>query len=129
MSLSLLKQAATPNAPAPARGGMRYSGCRVSIGGISSVTARYEMADIIWLVGKTCDRVWEHYPHNFSFKFDDGVLGVDCLWRIVGEGRLIRTSGDHGHQYGLPAPVDAYAEAESILRGRPVASTRIREET
>ncbi|MFO0846338.1 MAG: hypothetical protein U0797_28840 [Gemmataceae bacterium] len=81
-----------------------------------------------WLTRRTCTRVYEHYPHNFSFEFGPGVL-VDCLWRIVAGGRLVRTSQDHGQKYGLPAPLDAYAEAESLLRGRRVLSVRVRAET
>jgi hypothetical protein len=84
---------------------------------------------IEWLIGRTCVRVCEHYPHNFSFEFEPGVLAVDCLWRVVAGGRLARTSQDHGQQYGLPAPLDAYAEAASLLRGRRVTATRLREET
>ena len=87
------------------------------------------MADIPWLIRKACSRVWENYPHNFSFRFDEGTLAVDCLWRIVGDERLIRTSQDHGQQFGLPAPIDAYAEAESILRGRSITSATIRKDT
>jgi hypothetical protein len=84
---------------------------------------------IEWLTGRACTRVYEHYPHNFSFEFGPGVLRVDCLWRIVAGGRLVRVSQDHGQQFGLPAPLDAYAEAESLLRGRRVVAARIRQET
>src|SRR5258705_11152852 len=87
------------------------------------------MADITWLIGRACSRVWEHYPQNFTFNFDGGTLAVDCLWRLVGDARLIRTSDDHGQQFGLPAPIDPYAEVESILQGRAITSARIREET
>lgn len=85
--------------------------------------------DVNWLTGRACTRVYEHYPHNFSFEFGPGVLRVDCLWRIVAGGRLVRTSQDHGQWFGRPAPLDAYAEAESLLTGRRVAAVRIRQET
>src|SRR5262249_53999975 len=57
-----------------------------------------------------------------------GVAGR-CLWPIVAGGRLVRASQDHGQQFGLPTPVDAYGEAESLLKGRHVAAVRIRQET
>lgn len=84
---------------------------------------------IDWLIGKTCFRVYEAYPQNFTFEFESGSLRVDCLWRVVVDGRLVRTSSDHGQQFGLPAPVDAFSEAESLLVGRRVEKVRLREET
>jgi hypothetical protein len=85
--------------------------------------------NVEWLIGKVCTRVYEHYPQNFSFDFEPGVVRVDCLWRIVAGGRLVRTSQDHGQQFGLPAPLDAYAEVASLLKGRRVTAVRLREET
>ncbi len=81
-----------------------------------------------WLIGRSCTRVYEHYPGNFSFEFGPGVVRVDCLWRIVAGGRLVRTSRDHSQQFGLPAPVDAYADAVSLLGGRCVTAARFRAE-
>jgi hypothetical protein len=84
-----------------------------------------------WLVGKVCTRVYEPNPSTptFSFEFGPGILRVDCLWRIVAEDRLVRTSEDHAQRYGLPAPLDAYAEATSLLGGRSVTAVHLREET
>jgi hypothetical protein len=82
-----------------------------------------------WLKGKTFTRVYEEYPQNFTFEFGAGALAVDCLRRLIERGRLRLTSEDHGHQYGLPAPLDAYVEAEVILRGRQVTACRFREGT
>lgn len=62
---------------------------------------------IDWLIGKICTRVYQHYPDNFSFEFGTGVVRVDCLWRIVIDGRLVRTSYEHDRQFGLPTPIDA----------------------
>lgn len=82
-----------------------------------------------WLIGRACSRVSVQYPGNTTFDFGGGILQVDCLWRLVLGGRLRWTSGDHGHQYGLPAPVDAAAEAQKLLLGRRVVSSRWREGT
>jgi hypothetical protein len=84
---------------------------------------------IEWLTGTTCTRVYEMYPQNFTFKFGAGALAVDCLWRVIEGGRLRRSSGDHGQQYGLPAPLDAHVEAAALLKGRRVTGWRIRDET
>lgn len=79
------------------------------------------------LIGTTCNRVFEHYPYNFTFEFGEASLAVDCLWRIVAEGRLALTSLDHGQQFGLPAPIDAFAEALALLRNRRVVTVRLEE--
>ena len=72
------------------------------------------------LKGKLCTRVYEHYPENFTFEFDDASLAVDCLWRITVDGRVALTSRDHRQQFSLPAPVDAHAEATARLKDRPI---------
>lgn len=81
------------------------------------------------VIGKTCSRVYEGHPQNFTFEFGAGALCVDCLWRLISAGRLVRTPLDHGQQFGLPAPVDAFAEARSLLDGRRIETVRLREET
>ena len=80
-----------------------------------------------WLNGRVCTRVYENYPENFTFEFGEATLAVDCLWRIIAGGKVVRTSRDHGQQFGLPAPVDAYAAAVSLLQGRSVVHVRLDE--
>jgi hypothetical protein len=82
-----------------------------------------------WLSGTTCTGVYEAYPQNFTFEFGAGALAVDCLWRVIKQGRLWRTSEDHGQYFGSTAPLDAFLEAESLLRGRRVTASRFREGT
>jgi hypothetical protein len=48
---------------------------------------------------------------------------------MIADGRLVLTSEDHGHPFGLPAPVDAHAQAEARLTGRRVTGVRVRPET
>jgi hypothetical protein len=80
-----------------------------------------------WLRAKICTRVYEHFPGHSIFEFGDGSLDVECLWRIIVDGRIALTSRDHGQQFGLPAPVDAHAEAASLLQGRRVVAVRLQE--
>ena len=84
---------------------------------------------IVWLIGRACSRGSVQYPENTTFDFSGGILQVDCHWRVVMGGRLRRTSADHGHWYGHPAPVDAAVEAQGLLLGRHVESSRWREGT
>ncbi|SRR6266498_4311958 len=81
------------------------------------------------LRGKICTRVREHYPENFTFEFGDASLAVDCLWRIKVDGRVALTSYDHGQQFGLPAPLDAHAEASSRLKDLRVVEVRLDEKS
>jgi uncharacterized protein DUF6188 len=82
------------------------------------------------LKGNVCTRIYEHhYPKNFMFEFGEVNLSVDCLWRIKADGRIVLTSSDHGQRFGLPAPVDAYAEASSRLLGRRVVEARLEKDS
>jgi Family of unknown function (DUF6188) len=82
---------------------------------------------IEYLKEKVCTRVYENYPANFTFEFDDASLAVDCLWRIKVDSRVALTSYDHTQQFGLPAPVDAHAEAISCLKDRRVSEVALDE--
>ncbi len=79
------------------------------------------------LNGTACTRVFEHYPGNCTFQFGAATLAVDCLWRVIADGKVALTSRDHGRQFGLPAPVDVYAEAVTLLQGRQVVDVRLAE--
>lgn len=69
-------------------------------------------------------------PTLWSFKFGQKTgISVECLWRIVKDGRVVLTSGDHGHQFGLPAPVDAAARCTELLSKQSVAAVQLREAT
>lgn len=82
------------------------------------------------LVGMVCTVVHENQPENFTFEFGTAPAGlslsVDCLWRILGDRRVELTSRDHGHQGGLPAPIDAFDEARKLLCGQRVLAVRLR---
>jgi len=67
------------------------------------------------LKGKSCTRVYEHYEGHFTFDFGDANLVAETLWRVIAKDRIALTSRDHGQQFGLPAPLDAAAEAMKLL--------------
>jgi hypothetical protein len=85
-------------------------------------------ADLTWLVGRRCD-VIHRDEFSWNFVFDAGAVTTPFLWRLIEGGRIRVTSGDHGHQFGLPAPIDARFEAESILRARAIESAKVRADT
>src|SRR5262245_6844129 len=85
-------------------------------------------ADLSWLVGRRCTRI-QCDEFSWTFAFDSGELRTPCLWRLVESGRIRVTSEDHGHQFGLPAPLDARHSAESSLGARTIESARVRADT
>src|SRR5262245_42334912 len=81
--------------------------------------------DLTWLVGLRC-RAIHRDEFSWRFAFDTAVVTTPCLWRLLEAGRIRVTSEDDGHQFGLPAPVDARHEAESILLSRTIESAAVR---
>jgi hypothetical protein len=55
-------------------------------------------------------------------------LGIECTWRVIADGRLIRAREDHRQLFGLPTPVDA-AETLRQLAGRRILAVSCREDT
>lgn len=85
-------------------------------------------ADLSWLVGRRCNAVHRD-EFSWIFIFDAGTVTVPSLWRLIEAGRIRVTSEDHGHQFGLPAPVDARAEVESRLLPHAIESAKVRADT
>ena len=79
------------------------------------------------LHGTICSRVFEHYPGNSTFECGPASLAVDCLWRIVVNGKVALTSRDHGQQFGRPAPIDAHVGALALLSTGPVVAVSLAE--
>lgn len=68
------------------------------------------MAGVSLLLGKRLEQVVKD-ESSWGFSFSGGLsLWVGCLWRLIVSGRIVITSEDHGHQFGLPAPVDCVDE-------------------
>jgi uncharacterized protein DUF6188 len=87
------------------------------------------MSELAWLVGHSVQSLARR-EFDWVLNFDKGVrLVIACLWRLVEAGRIRVTSEDDGHQFGLPAPVDAAAEVNRRLATASVAAIEIREGT
>jgi hypothetical protein len=84
------------------------------------------MAAISLLLGHRLDDVVKHdYAWRFAFS-GDICLEVQCVWRLLVSGRLVITSEDHGHQFGLPAPVDCLGELRRQVIGATVEDVTAR---
>jgi hypothetical protein len=87
------------------------------------------MNELAWLVGHSVQSLTRR-ECDWVLAFDKGVhLIISCLWRLVEAGRIRVTSEDDGHQFGLPAPVDAATEVNSRLAKASVAAVELREGT
>ena len=86
--------------------------------------------DLGWLVGRTLATVESHGHGTWRFVFgDDARVHAGCPWRVVRDGGIVLSSEDHGHNYGLPAPVDAEAECRALIAGGMVRAAEIRADT
>ncbi|MEL6737648.1 MAG: hypothetical protein AAFO28_01860 [Pseudomonadota bacterium] len=54
---------------------------------------------------------------NWSIQFGDQYALSTLAWRLLGAKSIIVTSEDHGHQFGLPTPVNAELRANDALGG------------
>lgn len=82
--------------------------------------------DLSWLQGRTLLAV-ERREYDWVFTFDGGIpLTAECVWRLLSDGVICCTDRDDGHQFGLPAPVDAAAKVDERLRGRRIVAVQVR---
>src|SRR3954454_23154694 len=56
--------------------------------------------------------------------FSDGSRLRTDYWRIILDDKAQTSSFDHGQQYGLPAPIDAFAWIAELLDGRTLREAK-----
>lgn len=72
------------------------------------------------IVGRAC-RV-ERREADWAFDLgDDVAIAVGCHWRLISPNGIALTDEDDRQQFGLPKPVDAEAQANTLLAGATVA--------
>lgn len=82
-----------------------------------------------FLVGLTVKSI-EHREHDWVVAFEtDAYLGVECLWRLLVNGRISVTSEDDMQQFGLKQPIDAAAEVSRRVAGKKVLTVDVAEGT
>eukprot|EP00920_Eleutheroschizon_duboscqi_P021874 GHVT01052592.1.p1 GENE.GHVT01052592.1~~GHVT01052592.1.p1 ORF type:complete len:141 (+),score=21.74 GHVT01052592.1:254-676(+) len=87
------------------------------------------MNDLDWFVGAQFEGLTRR-EGAWAFAFDGEIhLTVECLWRLLEDGKLCFTSNDDGQLFGLPAPVDSCAKVNTPLRAAAVVSVHFREGT
>jgi hypothetical protein len=87
------------------------------------------MNELAWLVGHSCQSLTRR-EFDWVLVFDRNAhLVIACLWRLIEAGRIRVTSSDDGHQFGLPAPMDAAAEVYGRIALATVEAVGLREGT
>jgi hypothetical protein len=77
------------------------------------------------VIGRTLQSVEKH-DQTWMFVFDSQVaICTQADWRLVMDGGIRATSGDHGHGFGLPAPFDAIQKLQTSVVGRIVGGATI----
>ena len=77
--------------------------------------------DLSELRGHRVSNVGWSDPLPWTFFFSDGTrINVECPWRILSGAKILLSSEDHRQKYGLPAPIDAVADARNLLDGKLV---------
>ena len=81
------------------------------------------------LVGTLLESL-EKKDYSWFFHFAKGItVGTESEWRFIADGHILVTSSDHGHQFGLPSPVDAVATVISRTATQMVRAASISEVT
>lgn len=81
---------------------------------------------VSWLKGKRFLSLTRREA-DWVFAFDhDTHLAVECLWRLIENGRVKCTSEDHRQWFGLPEPVDAAAEVNRRIANQKVDDVKLR---
>jgi Family of unknown function (DUF6188) len=91
------------------------------------LSARVSVMDTLdWLLKRRLQSVLRR-EHDWVFEFDGpATLAVECLWRLLDDGRIRLTSEDDAQQFGLPAPVVGAEEAGRCLVGSSIQSVDLR---
>lgn len=85
--------------------------------------------DVSWMVGRGL-QVSHVEPAQWIFKLGESSrLSVECPWRLLRKGKIRVSSEDHNQKYGLPAPIDAAAEANKLLGDVRIITASVRHGT
>ena len=89
-----------------------------------------EPFDFAWMVGQRITQVTFTEPTLWYFSFDAQCgISTESPWRVLEHGRIVVSNDDHGQKFGLPAPIDAAAQASSLLAGVEIKEVKVREGT
>jgi len=88
------------------------------------------MPDLKWMTGSSLTNA-RRVEYTWSFQFDNGtaITVTESPWRLVGLEGIVATSEDHGHQFGLPVPVNVEQILNKEVVGKAIEDIIVRETT
>lgn len=67
---------------------------------------------------------------SWNFIFDDKIWAASSgFWRILVSNKISIVSSDHGHQFGLPRPLDLEEEIINLLSGKTLIQIEVDNDT
>lgn len=95
---------------------------------IHAHATRLEDEGFGWLAGLSIVEIEHAEPSSWWFRLSKGgeLSTHGGVWRLQSPERLVVASEDHGHAFGLPAPLDAPRAARTALHGAHVLEARVR---
>lgn len=67
-------------------------------------------------------------PPFWSFSFTDNICVYETgFWRLFKNNKIVFISEDHGHQFGLPKPVDLIKEVTEVLKNKKLQEIKVTE--
>ena len=80
-----------------------------------------------WLLGRTTKSVEFLGRGSWRFRFGEkGEIQSYCPWRYILNGKIMLSSEDHGHEFGLPEPINAEVACAELLAMEVIAYGEIR---
>jgi len=63
---------------------------------------------------------------DWIFRFSSSIsVAASSFWRLLDNGKIRLVSLDHGHQFGLPNPVDMTEELSVCLKGKTLTGIAV----
>lgn len=85
--------------------------------------------DLKWMIGLLLTEV-QKVDYTWAFEFSDKTgITTESPWRLFGSKGIIATSEDHGHQFGLPIPVDVEQIMSTEVVGKAIENVILKETT
>lgn len=67
---------------------------------------------------------------HWIFSFEGDIYGSSSgFWRLLQDQEIVAVSADHGHKFGLPAPIDMVQRVGSCLTGQHLQRIEVCEGT
>jgi hypothetical protein len=76
------------------------------------------------------DVTYDSNGQSWYFKFSDGIsVSASGFWRLLEKKKIVLVSSDHGHQFGLPKPLDLSKEIKNRLTNKKLLKIQVKEDS